>query len=102
MQQADSFYIFKAAGLLPTVGRRSGTDMCVALPGRVVSVEGTTAAVDFQGNTVRAEAGLVRVKPGDQVLVHAGCILQVLSETEGRQLRELFEELEEAAGEGNN
>ena len=55
--------------------------MCVALPGRVVSVEGTTAAVDFQGNTVRAEAGLVRVKPGDQVLVHAGCILQVLSET---------------------
>lgn len=93
MQQADSFYIFKAAGLLPTVGRRSGTDMCVALPGRVVSVEGTTAAVDFQGNTVRAEAGLVRVKPGDQVLVHAGCILQVLSETEGRQLRELFEEL---------
>ena len=60
--------------------------MCVALPGRVVSVEGTTAAVDFQGNTVRAEAGLVRVKPGDQVLVHAGCILQVLSETEGRQM----------------
>ena len=34
-------------------------------------MEGTTAAVDFQGNTVRAEAGLVRVKPGDQVLVHA-------------------------------
>lgn len=56
----------------------------------------------FQGNTVRAEAGLVRVKPGDQVLVHAGCILQVLSETEGRQLRELFEELEEIAGEGNS
>ena len=76
--------------------------MCVALPGRVVSVEGTTAAVDFQGKTVRAEAGLVRVKPGDQVLVHAGCILQVLSETEGRQLRELFEELEERAGEGNS
>ena len=83
---------YEADGLLRTAGRRSGTDMCVALPGRVVSVEGTTAAVDFQGNTVRTEAGLVRVKPGDQVLVHAGCILQVLSETEGRQLRELFEE----------
>ena len=70
--------------------------MCVALPGRVVEIEGTTAVVDFQGNRVRAEAGLVCVKPGDSVLVH------VLSEEEGKQLTELFEELEEAAGEGNN
>ena len=27
--------------------------MCVALPGRVVEIEGTTAVVDFQGNRVR-------------------------------------------------
>ena len=67
--------------------------MCVALPGRVIEIEGTTAVVDFQGNRVRAEAGLVCVKPGDSVLVHAGCILQVLSEEEGKQLTELFEEL---------
>ena len=64
--------------------------MCVALPGRVIEIEGTTAVVDFQGNRVRAEAGLVCVKPGDSVLVHAGCILQVLSEEEGKQLTELF------------
>ena len=76
--------------------------MCVALPGRVIEIEGTTAVVDFQGNKVRAEAGLVCVKPGDSVLVHAGCILQVLSEEEGTQLTELCEDLEEAAGEGNN
>ena len=63
--------------------------MCVALPGRVIEIEGTTAVVDFQGNRVRAEAGLVCVKPGDSVLVHAGCILQVLSEEEGKQLTEL-------------
>ena len=37
--------------------------MCVALPGRVIEIEGTTAVVDFQGNRVRAEAGLVCVKP---------------------------------------
>ena len=68
--------------------------MCVALPGRVIEIEGTTAVVDFKGNRVRAEAGLVCVKPGDSVLVHAGCILQVLSEEEGKQLTELFEELQ--------
>lgn len=69
--------------------------MCVALPGKVVDVNGTKATVDFSGNTVRAEAGLVNVHPGDYVLVHAGCILQVLSKEEGDSLTELFAELEE-------
>ena len=76
--------------------------MCVALPGRVLETDGSTAVVDFQGNRVRAEAGLVTVKPGDSVLVHAGCILQVLSEEEGKQLTALFEDLEEAVGVGNS
>ena len=44
---------------------------------------------------MEADAGLVRVKPGDDVLVHAGCILQVLSPEEGTEMRELFRELEE-------
>ena len=70
--------------------------MCVALPGTVVKVNGRKATVDFSGNTVEAEAGLVRIKPGDKVRVHAGCILQVLAEEEGRELEELFKELEEA------
>ena len=76
--------------------------MCVSVPGSVLETDGSTAVVDFQGNRVRAEAGLVTVKPGDSVLVHAGCILQVLSEEEGKQLTALFEELEEAVGEGNS
>ena len=52
--------------------------MCVAISGIVLSLEGTRAVVDVRGNRVKAEAGLVDVKPGDAVLVHAGCILQVL------------------------
>jgi hydrogenase expression/formation protein HypC len=68
--------------------------MCVALPGRVLSIEGTKAVVDFSGNTVETEAGLVKIEPGDYVLVHAGCILQVMSEDEGEMLKELFGELE--------
>ena len=69
--------------------------MCVALPGKVISVKGTRATVDFSGNLVEAQCGLVSVKPGDFVLVHAGCVLQVLSEEEGRSLAELFAELED-------
>ena len=68
--------------------------MCVALPGKVIKLEGTRATVDFNGNRVQAEAGLVKAKPGDYVLVHAGCILQVLSPEEGDSLTDLFSELE--------
>ena len=68
--------------------------MCVALPGKVLKVDGRKATVDFSGNTVVAEAGLVCVKPGDYVLVHAGCILQVLSKEDNDMLTDLFEEIE--------
>jgi len=68
--------------------------MCVAMPGKVLSVEGTIAIVDFSGNSIRAEAGLVSVHPGDYVLVHAGCILQVLSDEDAISLADLFAELE--------
>lgn len=70
--------------------------MCVAMPGKVLSVDGTRAVVDFSGNTVTAEAGLVSIKPGDYVLVHAGCILQVLSDFDRDMLLDLFEEIEKS------
>lgn len=76
-------------------------NMCVALPGRVLRVNDSKAVIDFQGNLVTAEAGLVKVKPGDRVLVHAGCILQVLSEEEGDRMQELFDELEEVLADEN-
>ena len=72
--------------------------MCVALPGTVVKCNGRTATVDFEGNTLEAEAGLVKVKPGDSVLVHAGCILQVLTKGESEQITELLKEMEELEG----
>ena len=69
--------------------------MCVAAEGTVRSVSGRDAAVDFHGNLVNAKCGLVQVKPGDHVLVHAGCILQVLSEKERSEMTDLSELLAE-------
>ena len=68
--------------------------MCVAMPGKVISVEGTKAIVDFSGNRIEAQAGLVKVKPGDSVLVHAGCILQVLTKDDADSLSDLMAELQ--------
>ena len=63
--------------------------MCVAAEGTVPSVKDRDAVVDFHGNEVTAKCGLVQVKPGDHVLVHAGCILQVLSQREQNEMTDL-------------
>ena len=71
--------------------------MCFALPGKVIEVYEKEALVDFNGNRVRAIAGLVPVTVGDYVLVHAGCILQRLSTGEAQDMIRLFEEIEDEA-----
>lgn len=68
--------------------------MCVAMPGKVLSVEDGKAVVDFSGNQVSAYTGLVNVKPGDYALVHAGCIIQTMKQQEAEEIIELMKETE--------
>ena len=63
--------------------------MCVALPGKVIEVNDRDAVVDFNGNQVTARAGLVDVKVGDYVLVHAGCVIQKVSKQDMDELENL-------------
>lgn len=67
--------------------------MCVALPGKVVEIKEKDAVVDFSGNLVTARTGLVDIKRGDYVLVHAGCILQKVSSQEAESLTVLMEDV---------
>lgn len=69
--------------------------MCVAATGKVVKIDNEIAEVDFNGNIVRAHTGIIDVKVGDDVLVHAGLIIQVMSKKDANEMRKLFEELEE-------
>ena len=64
------------------------------MPGKVLAINENKATVDFSGNIMEAQADLVSVIPGDYVLVHAGFILQKLSQEEGGSLAELFREIE--------
>ncbi len=68
--------------------------MCVAIPGRVIELDQNKATVDFSGNIVKADAGLVKVKTGDRVLVHAGCIIQTLDDDTADEIEEMFKEIE--------
>ena len=69
--------------------------MCIAIPGRVVSIEGDKAKVDFTGNLVDVNTGLVEPKVGQYVLVHAGCAIEVMEKDKADEIIELYRELDE-------
>lgn len=72
--------------------------MCVALPGKVIEIKDRDAVVDFNGNQVTARAGLVDVKVGDYVLVHAGCVIQKVSQQDMEDLENLNDLMKDAGG----
>lgn len=65
--------------------------MCVAQLGIVKKPGEKKALVDFSGIEIEVRSGLVDVKEGDNVLVHAGIIIQKLSEKEAAEMREAEE-----------
>ena len=69
--------------------------MCVAIPGRVTEIDGTTARVDFNGNMVNVNTGLVDPQVGQYVLVHAGCAIEVMEKEQAQEIIDLFAELED-------
>lgn len=70
--------------------------MCVAYPGTVIRTydEGRKATVDFSGTRTEVQTGFIPVKENDRVLVHAGCVLQVLPKEEADAMDEIFAEIE--------
>jgi hydrogenase expression/formation protein HypC len=77
--------------------------MCLAVPGKIVSVSeapadapGDLALVDFQGSQVEVSLAMTpQAGPGDWVLVHAGFAITQLDEAEAM---ETFESLRLALG----
>ncbi len=69
--------------------------MCLSLPGHVVSVEGPAALIEIAGLGRWCNALLhPDLQPGDRVLVHAGVVMQVLSQEQAREIEDAFAELD--------
>lgn len=68
--------------------------MCLAVPTRILEVEGQEAEAEIGGVRRRISVALTpEVRPGEYVLVHAGFAISVLDEEEARESLELFKEL---------
>ena len=69
--------------------------MCIAIPGLIISMEGTKAKVDFNGNILEVETAIIDAKIGDYVLVHAGCAIEVIDIETAKEISEILKELED-------
>jgi hydrogenase expression/formation protein HypC len=69
--------------------------MCLAVPARIVELDGDKAVVDGMGNQWNARTTLLTdVKLGDLVLVHAGFAITKVDEEEARKTWELLAQLD--------
>lgn len=70
--------------------------MCLAIPGKIVSIKNKIAEVDFNG--IRREVALDLVegaKKNDYILAHAGFAIQVLEEKDALETLKIFREMYE-------
>jgi hydrogenase expression/formation protein HypC len=67
--------------------------MCLAVPGKVVELDGSMGRVDFGGIERELCMDLLpEVEAGSWVLAHAGFAIQLIDEEEARKTLALFQE----------
>lgn len=74
--------------------------MCLAIPAKVIRLDGNVAKVDFGEGVLRdVNVQLVDAEVGQYVLVHAGYAIQVLDEEEAEETLRLWNEILDASEE---
>ena len=68
--------------------------MCLAIPAKVLELQGEIAKVDFGEGIVRdVNVMLVEARVGEYVLVHAGYAIQVIDREAAEETLRLWEEI---------
>lgn len=70
--------------------------MCLAIPARIVELEGDKAVVDAMGNRWRARTTLLpEARLGDLVLIHAGFAISLVDEAQAKETWELLRQIDD-------
>jgi hydrogenase expression/formation protein HypC len=70
--------------------------MCLAIPARIIELEGDRAVVDAMGNRWKAKTTLLpEARIGDLVLMHAGFAISLVDEEEAKKTWQLIAEINE-------
>ncbi|MBI9074828.1 MAG: HypC/HybG/HupF family hydrogenase formation chaperone [Desulfatibacillum sp.] len=72
--------------------------MCLAIPSRIVDIQGDVGTIDLEGVTRIINMALLdNARIGDYVLVHAGFAISVIDEVEAAVSLDYIRELVEAS-----
>ena len=66
--------------------------MCLAIPGKIVKIEGDQAEIDFGGVMKTANVAMVDAKVGMWAVVHAGFAIELMDEEEALETLKLWNE----------
>ncbi len=70
--------------------------MCLAIPARIIELDGDRAVVDAMGNRWKAKTTLLpEAKLGDLILIHAGFAISLVDEEEAKKTWQLIAEINE-------
>lgn len=64
--------------------------MCLAYPGKIESIKGDKAVINFSGIKKEANISFVKARKGDYVIVHAGFAIQKLGKEEAIDAIKIF------------
>lgn len=68
--------------------------MCLAVPLKLVSIDGTSGVGEFDGVRRRVELTFVpQARPGDYVIVHAGFAMEIMNAEQAENDRDAFREV---------
>jgi len=75
--------------------------MCLSIPARIISIEGSMAEVSAGGSIFKANLQMVEnADIGDYILLHAGFAIQKISEEDAEETLRLLKEMSDAMNEG--
>ncbi len=66
--------------------------MCLAIPGKIVSIEGDQANIDFGGALKTANVSMVEASVGQWAVIHAGFAIEIMDEEEALDTIKLWNE----------
>jgi hydrogenase expression/formation protein HypC len=74
--------------------------MCLSIPVRIVSIDGSMAEVSAGGTIFKAGLHMIEdAKAGDYILLHAGFAIQKISEKEATETLQILKEMNDSLNE---
>ncbi len=71
--------------------------MCLSIPAKIVSIDGSMAEVSVGGSLFKAGLHMITdPKIGDYILLHAGFAIQKISEQEAAETLKILREMDDA------